>query len=78
MIKELFDGIQVFDSPKPIELIWGMMIIALKDDNAIALDFFSVLHTKLHRLMQRMVDFINLLWLSFQTDEKSEAYKAGL
>lgn len=82
MIKELFDGIQVFDTPKPIELIRSMMIIALKDNNAIVLDFFSGSATTAHAVMQLNAEdgghrkFI-MVQLPEATDEKSEAYKAG-
>lgn len=82
MIKELFDGIQVFDTPKPIELIRSMIIIALKDNNAIVLDFFSGSATTAHAVMQLNAEdgghrkFI-MVQLPEVTDEKSEAYKAG-
>ena len=82
MIKELFDGIQVFDTPKPIELLRSMMIIALKDNNAIVLDFFSGSATTAHAVMQLNAEdgghrkFI-MVQLPEATDEKSEAYKAG-
>lgn len=82
IIKELFDGIQVFDTPKPIELIRSMIIIALKDNNAIVLDFFSGSATTAHAVMQLNAEdgghrkFI-MVQLPEVTDEKSEAYKAG-
>lgn len=82
MIKELFDGIQVFDTPKPIELIRSMMIIALKENDAIVLDFFSGSATTAHAVMQLNAEdgghrkFI-MVQLPEVTDEKSEAYKAG-
>ena len=82
MIKELFDGIQVFDTPKPIELIRSMIIIALKDNNTIVLDFFSGSATTAHAVMQLNAEdgghrkFI-MVQLPEKTDEKSEAYKAG-
>lgn len=82
MIKELFDGVQVFDTPKPIELIRSMMIIALKDNDAIVLDFFSGSATTAHAVMQLNAEdgghrkFI-MVQLPEKTDEKSEAYKSG-
>lgn len=82
MIKELFDGIQVFDTPKPIELIRSMMIIALKDNDAIVLDFFSGSATTAHAVMQLNAEdgghrkFI-MVQLPEKCDEASEAYKAG-
>ena len=82
MIKELFDGIQVFDTPKPIELIKNMMIIALKSKDSIVLDFFSGSATTAHAVMQLNAEdgghrkFI-MVQLPEKTDEKSEAFKAG-
>lgn len=82
MIKELFDGIQVFDTPKPIELIKNMMIIALKSKDSIILDFFSGSATTAHAVMQLNAEdgghrkFI-MVQLPEKTDEKSEAFKAG-
>ena len=82
MIKELFDGVQVFDTPKPIELIRNMMIVALNDKEAIILDFFSGSATTAHAVMQLNAEdggnrkFI-MVQLPEETDEKSEAYRAG-
>lgn len=81
MIKELFDGIQVFDTPKPIELIMSMLSIAVEKDSII-LDFFSGSATTAHAVMQLNAEdggnrkFI-MVQLPEETDEKSEAYKAG-
>lgn len=82
MIKDLFDGVQVFDTPKPIELIRSMMIVALKDADATVLDFFSGSATTAHSVMQLNAEdgghrkFI-MVQIPEETDEKSEAYKAG-
>ena len=82
MIKDLFNGIQVFDTPKPTELICNMMAIALQDASAIILDFFSGSATTAHAVMQLNAEdggnrkFI-MVQLPEKTDEKSEAYKAG-
>lgn len=82
LIKELFEGIQIFDTPKPIELIRAMLLIALNDKNDIVLDFFSGSATTAHAVMQLNAEdgghrkFI-MVQLPEVTDEKSEAYKAG-
>lgn len=81
MIKDLFEGVQVFDTPKPIELIRNMLEIASRKDSII-LDFFSGSATTAHAVMQINAEdgghrkFI-MVQLPELTDEKSEAYKAG-
>ena len=81
MIKELFDGVQVFDTPKPIELICKMLEIATYDQS-IVLDFFSGSATTAHAVMQLNAEdgghrkFI-MVQLPEPCDEASEAYKAG-
>ena len=81
MIKELFDGVQVFDTPKPIELICKMLEIATYDES-IVLDFFSGSATTAHAVMQLNAEdgghrkFI-MVQLPEKCDEASEAYKAG-
>ena len=81
MIKELFDGVQVFDTPKPYELIKRMLEIASNADSLI-LDFFSGSATTAHAVMQLNAEdgghrkFI-MVQLPEPCDEQSEAYKAG-
>lgn len=81
MIKDLFDGVQVFDTPKPIEFIKSMLEIS-SDKESIILDFFSGSATTAHAVMQLNAEdgghrkFI-MVQLPEKTDEKSEAYKAG-
>lgn len=81
MIKELFGGIQIFDTPKPYELIKKMLEIA-SDNDAIVLDFFSGSATTAHAVMQLNAEdggnrkFI-MVQLPEPCEEKSEAYKAG-
>lgn len=81
MIKDLFDGKQVFDTPKPIELIMSMMSI-LVDSGDIVLDFFSGSATTAHAVMKYNAGknanckFI-MVQVPEETGEKSEAYKAG-
>lgn len=80
IIKTLFDGVQVFDTPKPTELIKKMLEIATRQDS-IVLDFFSGSATTAHAVMQLNSEdgghrqFI-MVQLPEKTDEKSEAYKA--
>ena len=81
LIKDLFDSKQVFDTPKPYELIKAMLeIVTSKDD--IILDYFSGSATTAHAVMQFNAEdsgnrkFI-MVQLPEETDEKSEAYKAG-
>lgn len=81
VIKDLFNGIQVFDTPKPHELIEKMLQIA-SDKTSFILDFFSGSATTAHAVMQLNAEdgghrkFI-MVQLSEPCDEKSEAYKAG-
>ena len=81
VIKALFDNKQVFDTPKPHELIMRMMEIASIGDSII-LDFFSGSATTAHAVMQLNAEdggkrkFI-MVQLPEATDEKSEANKAG-
>lgn len=81
MLVELFDGISVFDTPKPIQLIKRMLQIGTEDNNII-LDFFSGTATTAHSVMQLNAEdngsrkFI-MVQLPEECDEKSEAYKAG-
>ena len=80
-IKDLFNGIAVFDTPKPKELIINMLQIATKNSDII-LDFFSGSATTAHAVMQLNAEdggnrhFI-MVQLPELCDEKSEAFKAG-
>lgn len=81
LIKDLFDGIQVFDTPKPPELIEAMLQLASTNDSLI-MDFFAGSATTAHAVMNANAKdngnrkFI-MVQLPEETDEKSEAYKAG-
>ena len=81
IIKALFDGKQVFDTPKPHEFMMRMMEIAAVKDSLI-LDFFSGSATTAHAVMQLNAEdggnrkFI-MVQLPEETAEDSEAYKAG-
>ena len=73
-------GAQIFDYPKPIELLKQLLSLCTKDD--IILDFFSGSATTAHAVIQLNAEdggnrkFI-MVQLPEETDEKSEAYKAG-
>lgn len=81
MIKDLFDGIQVFDTPKPIELIQSMIQL-LADNNSLVLDFFSGSATTAHAVMDMNAHdngkrkFI-MVQVAEPCAENSTAYKAG-
>lgn len=82
-LAKLFDGVVVFDTPKPVDLIADAMKLALpsKSDD-IVLDFFSGSATTAHAVMQLNAEdggnrkFI-MVQLPEACDEKSEAAKAG-
>ena len=80
-LKDLFDGKSLFDNPKPISLINRMLQLGSGKDG-IVLDFFSGSATTAHAVMQlNAEDGGNRKWIMVQlpeeTDEKSEAFKAG-
>lgn len=81
-ITELFSS-KIFSYPKTIKLVKYLIDISTKDDtNSIILDFFSGSATTAHAVMQLNAEdngnrkFI-MVQLPEETDEKSEAYKAG-
>ena len=72
---------EIFDTPKPVELLKKILQIASKK-NSIILDFFSGSATTTHAVMQlNSEDNGNRKYIMVQlpetTDEKSEAFKAG-
>ena len=77
---ELLFGNQIFDYPKPIELIKQLLLLCTNDD--IILDFFSGSATTAHAVMQLNAEdggkrkFI-MVQIPEETAEKSDAYKAG-
>lgn len=79
-IKNLL-GAKCFDFPKPVPLIQRMLQIASQKESII-LDFFSGSATTAHAVMQLNAEdggnrkFI-MVQLPEETEEKSEAYKAG-
>lgn len=80
-LKQLFDGKTVFDYPKTVDLI-KRCIELYSDTECICLDFFSGSATTAHAVMQLNAEdggkrqFI-MVQLPEETDEKSEAIKAG-
>lgn len=80
VIKDIFNG-RLFDNPKPLALIKDFIKIGTSDDSII-LDFFSGSATTAHAVMQLNAEdggnrkFI-MMQFPEETDEKSEAYKAG-
>lgn len=79
---ELFGVKNVFSNPKPVELIRAMIKIANVKGNDICMDFFPGSATTAHAVMQLNAEdgehrkFI-MVQLPEETDEKSEAFKAG-
>ncbi|MCG1037295.1 site-specific DNA-methyltransferase [Polaribacter sargassicola] len=79
-LKKMLDT-NIFDTPKPVELIYKMLEMS-DTDNSVILDFFSGSATTAHATMQLNAEdggnrkFI-MVQLPEKTDEKSEAYKAG-
>jgi adenine-specific DNA-methyltransferase len=81
LLKELFDGKAVFETPKPVDLVVRMLLIAT-DANDLVLDFFAGSGTTAHAVMQlNAVEGGSRRCISVQlpeeTDKKSEAYKTG-
>lgn len=79
-VESLF-GKRYFDFPKPVSLLKNIVMLGSNDDSII-LDFFSGSATTAHAVMQLNAEdggnrkFI-MVQLPEQTDEKSEAFKAG-
>ena len=80
-VADLFDGVKVFDNPKPMKVLTRIVDYTTQSDSLI-LDFFSGSATTAHAVMQLNAEdggnrrFI-MVQLPELTDEKSEAYKAG-
>ena len=82
LVKELMDG-KVFDYPKPVEMLMRMCEMGTTSDSEdLVLDFFSGSGTMAHAVLNMNAKdngnrkFI-MVQLPEETDEKSEAYKAG-
>lgn len=80
-LRKLFDGESYFDTPKPVRLLSRIIFLSTQKDD-IVLDFFAGSSTTAHAVMQINAEdgcdrkFI-MVQLPEQTDEKSDAYKAG-
>ena len=78
-LMKLFDGEAYFDNAKPTTLI--KKFVDLIEDNSIILDFFSGSGTLAHSIFELNKENKNykfiLIQIQEETDEKSEAYKAG-
>ena len=78
---QLFNVPELFDNPKPVELLQHFNVLA-DSRNSIILDFFSGSATTAHAVMQLNAEdggnrrFI-MVQLPEACDEKSEAFKAG-
>lgn len=78
-LKELFDGIAVFETPKPVELIRHLFKMAFKE--GLAVDFFGGSSSTAHAVMEMSIDGSNMHYILVQLPEPykpdSEAFKAG-
>ena len=80
-LKDLFDGVEVFDYPKPVELIRHLIKISTSSDDLI-FDFFSGSSTTAEALIEENeTDAGNRKFILIQLPEpcspESEAFKAG-
>lgn len=80
-VRELFDGLKVFDFPKPVDLLSRVIQIASNKDSVVV-DFFGGSSTTAHAVMQKnLEDGGNRKYLMVQWQEEckpdSEAAKAG-
>ena len=79
--QSILGAVGIFDTPKPIELLYRLMAMIVEKDS-IVLDFFSGSATTAHAVMQLNAEdggrrkFI-MVQLPEKCDEKSEAFKAG-
>lgn len=79
--RDMFDGKKYFDYTKPIKLVYNFVKSIFSQDSMV-MDFFSGSATTAHAVMQLNAEdgghrkFI-MVQLPEETDEKSEAYKAG-
>jgi adenine-specific DNA-methyltransferase len=81
-VSSLFNGIEVFDFPKPTKILKRLIEISKIKKDDIILDFFSGSSTSAHAVLEsdlsqkNKVSFIQIQ-LPEKTEEKSEAFKAG-
>ena len=78
----LFDGVAVFETPKPVSLIKHLVNICNEGENGIFMDFFSGTATTAHAVIKQNAEdsghrkFI-MIQLPEPCDDNSEAKKAG-
>ena len=80
--KKLFDGVKIFDRPKPVSLLNKLFSLCNLQQDDIVLDFFTGSGTTAHAMMElNAEDGNNRQCISVQLPEKcakeSAAYKAG-
>ena len=80
-LNQLFDGLVLFETPKPVEILKRFAHISTKDSDVV-LDFFSGSCATAHAIFEiNLEDAGKRKCISVQlpeiTDEKSEAFKAG-
>ncbi len=81
-VRDIFDGVKVFDFPKPLGLIEHLCLIGTDSEDDVVLDFFSGACTTAAAVLKMGQDcesvrrFI-MVQLPEQCDETSEAYKVG-
>lgn len=81
-VRNLFEGNEYFDFPKPVDLIKLFLIQGAADKDSYILDFFSGSATTAHAVMKLNAEdgghrrFV-MVQLPENCDEKSEAYIAG-
>ena len=81
LLKKMFDGVTVFDNPKPVGFVKKVLQLISSRD-CIVLDFFSGSATTAHAVMELNSEdggtrkYI-MVQLPEETDEKSQARKAG-
>lgn len=81
-LKSLFDGIGVFDGPKPVRLLCLLLTIANVEDDSIVLDFFSGSATTAHSVMlnnlkQAYHNKFIMVQIPEKIEENTEASNAG-
>ena len=79
-LKDMFDGVAVFETPKPVQLVKILINMATYD--GIVMDFFSGASTTAHSVLDiNANEFKNLKYILVQIPEKisedKEAYKLG-
>lgn len=79
-LKDLFDGIAIFDTPKPVALI--KVLLSMIPQDSIIVDFFSGASSTAHAVMEMNAEGISnmkyiMVQLKERISEEKEAYKAG-